>query len=136
MAVAAGALKPGGRLYLLEGHPAMMMLDDAPGLTPASPLVLRYPYQSDAPVVGEEQRDYADPEAAMTPLQTGVWMHGLGRIVNAAVGAGFRIRRLDEGDRVPWQASGVLLADGEGYWRLPPDAPFLPLSFALDAVRG
>ncbi len=136
MAVAARALKPGGRLYLLEGHPAAMMLDDAPDLTTASPLRLRYPYQSDEPVIGDEQSDYADPQAPIAARQTGVWAHGLGRIVTAAIGAGFEIRRLQEGDRIPWRASGVLAADGEGYWTLAPGAPVLPLSFSLDAVRS
>ena len=72
MAVAAGALKPGGRLFLLDGHPAMLMLDDAPGLGPTSPLQVRYPYQSDTPVVGEDQSDYADPSAPLSARRTGV----------------------------------------------------------------
>ena len=136
MGVAAAALTPGARLYLLEGQPAAMMLDDAAGLTPASELVVRYPYQSDAPVIGEEPSDYANRDAPLTVRQTGVWMHGLGRIVNAAIGAGFAIRRLEEGDRIPWQASGVLVPDGQGYWTLPEGAPFLPLNFSLDAALG
>ena len=135
MAVAAGALKPGGRLFLLDGHPAMLMLDDAPHLSPASPLEVRYPYQSDMPVIGEDQSDYADPSAPITARQTGVWAHGLGRILNAAIGAGLQIRRLEEGDRIPWRASGVLAPDGHGYWTQTPGAPFVPLSFSLDAVR-
>ena len=136
MAVAAGALKPGGRLYLVDGHPAMMMLDDTAGLTSSSPLVIRYPYQSDGPVIGENQSDYADPEAPLAARNTGIWLHGLGRILGAAIDAGFVIGRLDEGDRIPWQASGVLVADGGGYWTLAPGAPFVPLSFALDATLG
>lgn len=136
MRVAAAALKPGGRLYLVDGHPAMNMLDDAAGLTPSSPLVIRYPYQSDGPVIGENQSDYADPEAPLAARNTGVWLHGLGRIVGAAIDAGFVVRRLDEGDRIPWQASGVLVPDGNGYWALPRAAPFVPLSFALDATLG
>ena len=136
MQVAAKALRPGGRLFLLDGHPAGLMLDDGPGMTPSSPLAIRYPYQSDDPVVGEDQSDYAEPSAPLVSRQTGVWMHGLGRILNAAIAAGFRIRRLEEGDRISWQASGALVSDGEGYWTLPDGAPFLPLSFALDAVLG
>jgi len=136
MRVAAGALGPGGRLFLLDGHPAMMMLDDRKDLAPTSPLTIRYPYQSDAPVIGEDQADYADPDAPIAARQTGVWQHGLGRILNAAIEAGFVIRRLDEGDRIPWQASGVLVPDGQGYWTLPPPSPPLPLSFSLDAVRS
>lgn len=134
MRVAAGALKPGGRLYLVDGHPAMQMLDDGPEVKAASPFVVRYPYDSPEPVIGEDQRDYAEPEAPITARRTGVWIHGLGRILNAAIDAGFTIRRLDEGDRIPWPALPQLIEAGDGYWTLPPGAPFLPLSFSLDAV--
>lgn len=133
MEVAAGALKPGGRLYLVEGHPAMLMMDDASG--PDAPFTLRFPYDSPEPVISEGFQDYAEPDLSVGTGRTGSWIHGLGRIVNAAIDAGFVIRRLEEGDAVPWAALPQLVQVGE-YWRLPPGAPFLPLNFALDAVLG
>ena len=134
MRVAAGALRPGGRLYLADGHPAMQMMDDGLEVGAASPFRVRFPYDSTSPIVGEEQHDYAEPEAPIAARGTGVWIHGLGRILNAAVDAGFVIHRLDEGDRIPWRALPQLIEAGDGYWTLPPGAPFLPLSFMLDAV--
>ena len=132
MQVAAAALKPGGRLYLVEGHPAMLMLDDR--LDASSPLQVGFAYDSSSPVITEGFTDYAVPGAVAGTGRTASWNHGLGSILNAAIEAGFLIRRLEEGDRVPWQALPQLISNGDRYWTLPPSSPFVPLSFALDAI--
>jgi len=49
MRTAAKALKPGGRLLLIEGHPAMFSLDDQGA--PDSPLTVRFPYASSKPII-------------------------------------------------------------------------------------
>ena len=134
MDVAARALRPGGRLYLLEGHPAMLMLDE--DQDPSAPLQVRCAYDSTEPEIAEGFKDYAEPDTPVGAGRTGSWNHGLGRILNAAIGAGFVIRRLDEGDRIPWRALPQLVPTGDRYWALPPGAPFVPLSFALDAIKG
>jgi len=134
MEVAASALRPGGRLFLLEGHPAMLMLDE--GHDPSAPLQVRCAYDSTEPEITEGFKDYAEPGAPVGAGRTGSWNHGLGRILNAAIDSGFVIRRLDEGDRIPWRALPQLVPTGDGYWALPPCAPFVPLNFALDAVLG
>ncbi len=136
MSVAASALKPRGRLFLLEGHPAMLMMDDGAHVKAGAPFVQAFPYDSRDPVIAPDQQDYADPDAPITATRTGVWLHGLGRILNAAIAAGFVTRRLEEGDRIPWRFSAQLVPIESGYWGLPEGAPFLPLSFALEAVKG
>jgi SAM-dependent methyltransferase len=136
MRVAAGALRPGGRLYLVEGHPAALMMDDGPEVVAASPFTQRFPYDSEEPVISEDFKDYAEPGRSAGVGRTGCWIHGLGRIVNAAIDAGFHIRRLEEGDVIPWPALRQLIYDGEHYWRLPIGAPALPLNFALNATLG
>ena len=136
MRVAAGALKPGGRLYLVEGHPAMLMLDDRPA-APDALLQVVFAYDSAEPEITEGFQDYAEADQQAGTGRTGSWNHGLGRVLNAAIEAGFVIRRLDEGDRVPWRALPQLVpAEEPRYWALPSGAPFVPLNFALDAVLG
>jgi SAM-dependent methyltransferase len=132
MRVAAGALKPGGRLFLCEGHPAMLMLDErAP---PGAPLTVRWPWDSTEPVIDEGDVDYTGARVAAN--RTRGYLHGLARILNAAMDAGLTIRGFSEGDRVPWKALDQLVELDRDYWTLPPGAPFVPLSFTLQAVKA
>jgi SAM-dependent methyltransferase len=134
MRVAARALKPGGRLLLVEGHPMMMTLDEA--CAPSAPFTVRYAYDSDAPLVMDNQEDYAEPEAKLKAHRNVQFLHGLATILNGAIAAGFTIRKLEEFDRLPWPGLPQLVKLDADYWTLPEDAPFLPLSFALDATKG
>ena len=131
MRVAADALKPGGRLFLCEGHPAMLMLDErAP---PGAPLQVRWPWDSAAPIVDEGDLDYTGAKVAAN--RTHGYLHGLARILGAAMRAGLAIRGYTEGDRVPWKALDQLVKLDRDYWVLPPGAPAVPLSFTLEAVK-
>lgn len=134
MRTAARALKPGGRLFLMEGHPAMLMLDDTLG--PDAPYVVRYPYDSREPQTFEGGADYADPSATFEHRRTVQWMHGIGTILTAAMDAGLSIRRFEELDRVPWKAMPQMEMVEQGYWGLPPGAPSFPLAFRLVAEKA
>jgi SAM-dependent methyltransferase len=134
MRTAAGALKPGGRLLLIEGHPVMFALDDR-GAT-GGPLTVRYPYDSTAPIIEDSQGQgsYAAPDAVLKAKRTIGFAHGLSRIFTAAIDAGFVIRKFEELDRLAWDARlPQLVKMDEFYWARPEDAPFFPLSFALEA---
>jgi len=131
MRLAAAALAPGGRLVLIEGHPAMAMLDGrAP---PGAPLQVRHPYAATEPQIDEDDTDYA---GARSGLATRGYAHGLGRILTAALAAGLTLRRFTEGDRVPWPALGSLVKLDRDYWAMPEGAPWAPLSFTLEAVKA
>jgi SAM-dependent methyltransferase len=131
MRTAARALKPNGRLLLIEGHPAMFALDDQAA---DGPLTVRYPCDSPDPIVEDTQGSYAAPEAKLKSLRRFGFAHGLSSIFEAAIAAGFIIRKFEELDRVPWDARlpGLQRSD-DFYWSLPKSAPFFPLAFALDA---
>jgi len=130
MRVAAAALKPGGRLFLCEGHPALLMLDED---APAGELRVRWPYDSREAHVDEGDLDYTG--AKVSARRTEGYLHGLAHILNAAMGAGLTVRGFSEGDRVPWKAIGGLVQVDRDYWALPPGAPFVPLNFILQAVK-
>jgi SAM-dependent methyltransferase len=130
MRVAADALAPGGRLFLCEGHPALQMLDER---APSAVLYVRWPWDSASPHVEEGDLDYTG--AKVSANRTVGYFHGLGRILGAAMRAGLTIRGYSEGDRVPWKALDQLIETDGGYWMLPPGAPFVPLSFILEAVK-
>jgi SAM-dependent methyltransferase len=130
MRVAANALAPGGRLFLCEGHPALLMLDER---APSGLLNVRWPWDSASPHVEEGDFDYTG--AKVSANRTVGYFHGLGRILGAAMRAGLTIRGYCEGDRVPWKALDPLIETDGGYWMLPPGAPSVPLSFTLQAVK-
>ncbi len=132
MAVAAGALRNGGRLFLCEGHPAMLMLDER--AVPGAPPTVRWPYDSAEPHVDVDDLDYTG--AKVSANRTVGYLHGLERILTAVLDAGLTIQSFREGDRVPWKALDQLVKIGRDYWALPPSSPFIPLSFILQAVKA
>ena len=130
MRVASGALKKGGRLFLCEGHPAMLMLDER---APSGTLRVRWPYDSAEPHIDIGDLDYTG--AIVSANRTEGYLHGLSRILNAAMQAGLTIRGFREGDRVPWKALDQLVKIDRDYWGLPDGVPPIPLSFILEAVK-
>jgi SAM-dependent methyltransferase len=130
MRVATRTLRRGGRRFLCEGHPAMLMLDER---APEGMLRVRWAYDSDEPIVEEGDFDYAGAKVAAN--RTRGYLHGLARTFGAAMDAGPTIRRFSEGDRVPWQALDQMQKVDSDYWALPPGLPFVPQHFILDAVK-
>jgi SAM-dependent methyltransferase len=128
-------LKPGGRLFIREGHPMLWSLADS---RPDRLLVLDYPYfERDEPIVWDEGGTYVQTDAVFTTNTTHEWNHGLGQIVTALHEAGLQITALVEHDSVPWEAlPGQMTKDESGEWRLT-DRPWrLPASYTLQAVKG
>jgi SAM-dependent methyltransferase len=130
MRMAADALRPGGRLFLCEGHPAMLMLDER---APTATLTVRWPYDSSEPIIDEGDHEYTGAKVAAN--RTEGHLHGLARIFNAAMQAGLTIRGFREGDCVPWKALDQLVKRDRDYWALPEGVPFVPLHFILEAVK-
>jgi SAM-dependent methyltransferase len=133
--VVAALLRPGGRLFLREGHPVLWAVDDE---REDDLLVLDYPYFERAePLVWEEGGTYVETDAVFTRNRTHQWNHGLGEIVAALLAAGLELTGLVEHDSVPWEAlPGRMERVGPlKEWRLT-DRPWrLPLSYTLQAVK-
>jgi SAM-dependent methyltransferase len=130
--IVAHFLKPGGRLYLAEGHPAALVLDDAAAGPDGRPGFL-VPYLGGRAMLFEDERDYADPEARLANRRTVEWLHPLGAVVTALIEAGLTLDWLHEHDCVPWRMFQCLVErDGMFRW---PDRPWLPLAYSLSATR-
>ena len=133
-AVVADLLRPGGRLFLREGHPMLWALDDRrrDGL-----LAVEYPYfEREEPLVWDQGGTYVQTDVIFVHTVTHEWNHGLGEIVSALLGGGMELTGLVEHDSVPWEALPGLMErlDG-GEWRLI-DRPWrLPHSYTLQAVK-
>lgn len=132
--VVAALLRPGGRLFIREGHPMMWALDEFrdDGL-----LVVRFPYfERPEPLVLEEAGTYVETDVVFQHTLTHSWNHGLGEVVTALMDAGLRLTALTEHDSVPWEAfPGRMEQIGGGEWRLAEEPWRLPHSYTLQAVR-
>ncbi|MDS0138171.1 MULTISPECIES: class I SAM-dependent methyltransferase [unclassified Amycolatopsis] len=132
-AVVAGLLRPGGRLFIREGHPMLWAHDEA-----ANPAVLRYPYFEHAePLVFDDPETYV---AVDRPLEHGLthsWNHSLGEIITALLDHGLALTAFTEHDSVPWNAwpGQMVHDDGTGEWRLRDTPSRLAASYTLQAVK-
>ncbi len=126
-------LKPGGWLYLAEGHPVAMVLDDAAAAPDGTP-GLFLPYFHDDPLRLDDSSDYVDPQARLTNAATCQWIHPLGSVVTALLQAGLSLDWLHEHPTATWRMFACLRQDPDGtfHW---PDRPWLPLSYSLRARR-
>ena len=132
--VVAGLLRPGGRLFLREGHPMLWALADP---RPDGLLVVEHPYfERSEPTVWDEPGTYVETDATFEHTRTLEWNHGLGEIVQALLDAGMQLTGLVEHDSVPWEAlPGQMEGLGGGEWRLA-DRPWrLAHSYTLQAVK-
>ncbi len=137
--VVADFLKPGGRFYFCDAHPAALVFDDSDeaAALPAGTLRVRYPYfHRDEPIALEMSADYADPDAVPEIRRNFEWAHGVSDIVNAVIGAGLRLEWLREHDEIVWKLLPVLVSGNPGQYRWP-DAfePRLPLSLSFSARK-
>ncbi|WP_427887152.1 class I SAM-dependent methyltransferase [Kribbella sp. GL6] len=95
--VVAGLLKPGGRLFLREGHPMLASLE--PGTDYAE---VRYPYfEVPEPVVWEGGGTYVETDLELRTTTTHEWNHGLGQVISAVQQAGLTFDSLSEHDSAP-----------------------------------
>jgi len=130
--VVATLLKPGGMLFLREGHPMMWALDPV-----GDDLAVRYSYfETPEPLVFDEPGTYVTTDATFTHTASHSWNHGLGEIVSALLAHGFEIRRLDEHTTIPWKAFDFMVAaDEPGEFTLPTHTDRVPMSYTLVARR-
>jgi len=131
--VVAEVLKPGGFLYLLEGHPMALSLVQK---NAEDPLIPGWPYfEHAAPTVVDEEGTYANKQAKLAHTRTHEWAHPFQQIFGALIEAGLQIEMFHEHDRIAWQLWPCLEYDGNRMYRLPKDRMPLPLSFSLRARK-
>ena len=130
--VVAQLLRPGGWLFIREGHPMLWALaersDDL--------LVVDHPYfEREEPTVSDDQGTYVQTDVIFENTLTHEWNHGLGETVTALLDAGLELTMLVEHESVPWEAlPGQMERAGEE-WRLA-DRPWrLPLTYTLRAAK-
>lgn len=140
----AGVLRPGGRFVLVEFHPVALVLDErgGPGWPYSSegePLVLEEgvgDYVADSGEALAPSGYHESEEPFRNPHPACEWVWGLGEVVNALVGAGLRLERLEEYRYTNgWKAfPGMIPLSGRRF-AMPEGFPDLPLMFGLVASK-
>jgi SAM-dependent methyltransferase len=139
---AAGALAPGGRLALIDFHPASNMLDAEWRLARS------YPAGGEALDLAEGVGDYVGASggglapggfaestgAFRNPHPCRLYRWGIGEVVSALAAAGLRITTLREYAHVNGERPFARMEPAPGRrWLPPPDVPAVPLMYGLAA---
>ncbi len=132
--VVATLLRPGGRLFIREGHPMLWSIDERR----SDVLAVEFPYfTTGQPLVWEEDGTYVSTEGTVFEhTTTHSWNHGFGEIVTALFAAGMELTMLEEHDCAPWQAlPGHMVRDEHDEWRLIDRPERLPMTYTLQARK-
>ena len=130
----AHSLRPGGRFYIVEQHPAVHWFDD--DADPAADLAVRYDHRGDGrPELYDEPGTYADRSAPVRNTQEYFWRHTMADVLGALLGAGLSLTWFREHDLIVWPALPQLVTDDCRVWRMPAGRPRIPLSFSLSAHK-
>ncbi len=132
-AVVAALLRPGGRLFLREGHPMLWALDDER----PDELVVRFPYfEQPEPLVYDSDLTYVETGTRFSATRAAVWNHGIGEIVTALCARGMAVTALEEHRSVPWNAlPGQMVRADDGEWHLAAAPARLAASYTLQAEK-
>jgi SAM-dependent methyltransferase len=133
--VVAGLLRPGGRLFMREGHPVLWSLSDP---RPDGLLVVEYPYFENEGVRFSEETSYRGTGSLSAPESVS-FNHGLGEIFTALQEAGLTVTSLEEHREVPWNPLDEAMVespDFPGEFVLAEGRDRLPLSYTIQAVRS
>lgn len=147
----AALLRPGGRLFIRDGHPVLNALiqvelgpdpadrEQQPTITPGGgqTVSLEMPYyEQEQWLTWREERTYAGDDLVTSPVSV-EWNHSLAEIVTAVLDAGLQLTSLAEHDSVPWEPfPGLMSYDARTEeYRLTDRPQRLPASFTLTAVK-
>ena len=130
--VVAQLLRPGGRLFLREGHPVLWALDE----TRTDAIAFGYPYFEHAePLRFDASEAYVETDAVFACVESREWNHGMGEIITALLDAGLHLTMFVEHDSVPWDGLPGQMTEADGEWRLVEHGDRVPLSYTLQAVK-
>jgi len=133
-AVVSDLLKPGGFLFIREGHPMLWSLDE----NVDDDLAVRYPYfEVAAPITDDYDGSYLETDTKFRASISHSWNHGIGETVTALLDQGLVIELLIEHDSAPWEAlPGKLVEDAHGEWHLAEGRERLPMTYTLRARKS
>ena len=134
--VVADLLRPGGFLFIREGHPVLWSMCDP---RPDQLLVIEYPYFETEGTVFVEPTTYVEHEGELESPTIVHFNHGLAEIFNALWAAGLSIVFFEEHRSVPWNALDEAMIedpDCAGEFVLREGRDRMPLTYTLRAMKN
>jgi SAM-dependent methyltransferase len=123
--IVASYVKPGGRFYLVDMHPATQCLAVEAG--PDLRFTVAYPYA--------HPREPLQILLGQKDALVRTWTYGLGEVVTVLLEAGLQLTFLHEHPMQFYRQFACLVQDESGWWRWPQVTTGLPLLFSLQAVK-
>ena len=131
--VVAALLRPGGRLFMREGHPMLWTLADP---RPDGLVVVEFPYFETAGVHFSQPLSYVAHDEPLASPDIVHFNHGLAQVITAIMDAGMSLTAIEEHDSVPWNPLGDAMQEvGGGEWRLRQAPERLAATYTLQAVK-
>jgi len=125
-------VKPGGRLFITEGHPVAWALDQD---REDRLLVLDFPYFEGRMQTWDEDKSYLG-NAKLSKTVSHEWNHGLGEIFTALLDRGFVIKTFVEHTVLAWQMHSWMEETADGWFQFPEDVrDQVPLMYTLVAEK-
>lgn len=130
---AAACVRPGGRLYLHDGHAIHRTIDYK--RTDGQVVCVGDYFGESAPYKEDKGYTYTGDDVRLEAPLNFQWTHPLSKILGELIASGLRIDRVDEMDWTNWQALPWMVQGLDGNWRFPDDRPRLPMQFAIVASK-
>lgn len=131
--VVSTLLRPGGRLFMREGHPVLWALADP---RPDGLLVIEYPYFETDGVQFSETSSYVDHDGPLDSPDMVCFNHGLAEVMTALMDANMRLTAIEEHDTAPWNPLKDQMSEvSGGEYRLRHHPERLPVTYTLQATK-
>lgn len=131
--IVAGFVKPGGRFYIRDSHPMLLTLDDT---RTDKEMVVTYNYFfTPDPQMSPEDESYLG-SAKLEHVETYVWSHTIADVINALIGAGLQIERVEELQHLDWEFLPFMEKKKNDAYVLPEShRNKMPMQFSIQATK-
>lgn len=130
--IVADFVKPGGSFYIRDSHPMLMALDDK---RTDKEMVVTYNYFFTPEPQSFSEAESYEGSARLKNAQTFEWCHGIADVLNALIGAGLRIERVEELQHLDWEFL-PWFEEKDGVYVLPESQRNkMPMQFSIRAVK-
>jgi len=131
--VVAALLRPGGRLFIREGHPMLWSLADP---RPDGLVVVEFPYFETEGVRFSEPLSYVTHDEPLASPDIVHFNHGLAHVITALMAAGMSLTAIEEHETAPWNPLRDAMEEvGGGEYRLRDAPERLAATYTLQATK-